>query len=185
VAGVIIFDEPVSVHYGFIHVYSLSDDADGTPTETGEFDGDPVSAAMGQSCGLAGARIPHQLSLVTGLHTGDVPLTVSWDEEEPSLADEWTDAVEVSLELRGTTLAMETFEDGYGATVPRAGWHRARYCAAAMDEGRRLDTPDEGEHAPDRYLLQLWPAPQTPEVVVRQGSEIAAYWHGVARGENA
>ena len=52
--------------------------------------------------GLAGARVPHQLSLVTGLHTGDVPLTVSWDEHEPPLDDAWTDAVEVSWELRKT-----------------------------------------------------------------------------------
>ena len=179
----IIFDEPVDVHYGFIHVFSLPDDADGTATESGELDGDPVGAITGQACGLAGARIPHQLSLVTGLHTGEVPLTLTWDEQEPPLGDEWTDAVEVSVELRGTTLGLETFEDGYGATVPQAGWHRARYCGAAMDAGSRLDTPDEGELAPDRYLLQLWPAPQAAETVVREGSEIAAYWHRVARGE--
>lgn len=179
----IIFDELVDVHYGFIHVFSLVDDDEFPPSATGGFDGDPVGPVMGQVCGLAGARIPHQLSLVTGLHTGDVPLTISWDEEEPPLDEEWTDAVEVSVELRGTTLALETFEGGYGATVPQAGCHRARYCAAAMDEGNRVDTPDEGEQAPDRYLLQLWPAPQAPEAVVREGSEIAAYWHRVARGE--
>ena len=181
----IIFDELVDVHYGFINVFSLPDDADGTPTESGELGGDPGAGAAiaGQTCGLAGARIPHQLALVTGLHTGDVPLTISWDEEEPSLDEQWTDAVEVSVELRGTSLGLETFEDGYGASVPQAGWHRARYCAAEMDEGNRLDTPDEGEQAPDRYLLQLWPAPQAPEAVVREGSEIAAYWHRVARGE--
>ena len=181
----IIFDEPVSVHYGFIHVFSTVDGADDTPSLTSEFDGDPVSSMTGQVCGLAGARIPHQLSLVTGLHTGDVPLTVSWDEHEPPLDEEWTDAVEASIELRGTTLALETFEDNYGATVPQGGWHRARYCGAAMDEGSRLDTPDEGEQAPDRYLLQLWPAPQAAEAVVREGSEIAAYWHRVARGEES
>ena len=39
--------------------------------------------------------------------------------------------------------------------------------------------------APDRYLLQLWPAEPAPDAVVREGSEIAAYWHGVARGEDS
>ena len=180
----IIFDEPVDVHYGFIHVFSLEDGAEDSPSATGEFDGDPVDPMVGQACGLAGARIPHQLSLVTGLHTGDVPLTITWDEHEPELDDAWTDAVEVSVELRGTALALETFEEGYGATVPQAGWHRARYCASGMDEGKELDTPDEGEPAPDRYLLQLWPAPQAPEALVREGSEIAAYWHRVARVED-
>ena len=52
-----------------------------------------------------------------------------------------------------------------------------------MDEGQELDTPEDGETAPDRYLLQLWPAPPEPDAVVREGSESAAYWHGVARGE--
>jgi hypothetical protein len=180
---VIIFDEPVSVHYGFVHVFSSTDGEDGTPLESGEFDGDPVGPAAGQVCGLAGARVPHQLSLVTGLHTGDVPVTISWDEEEPPLDDSWEDAVEVSIELAGTSLVLAAFDETYPAVVPRAGWHRARYCAAGMDAGRDLDCPDEGEQAPDRYLLQLWPAPQAAETVVREGSEVAAYWHRVARGE--
>ncbi|HEV2796035.1 MAG TPA: hypothetical protein VGV65_00310 [Nocardioides sp.] len=181
----IIFDEPVSVHYGFINVSSVPDGGLGGVFDGG-LDGDEVDAGpatSGQSCGLAGAAVPHRIALVTGLHTGDVPLTVSWDEQEPPLDDAWTDVVEVSVELVGTSLAMETFEDGYAATLPQAGWHRARYCAAEMDAGNDLDTPDEGEEAPDRYLLQLWPAPQAPETLVREGSAIAAYWHRVARGE--
>jgi hypothetical protein len=47
--------------------------------------------------------------------------------------------------------------------------------------GKELDTTEEGEAAPDRYLLQLWPAPEAPDVLVRQTSAIAAYWHSVAR----
>ena len=39
----------------------------------------------------------------------------------------------------------------------------------------------DDDPALDRYLLQLWQAPPAPDVVFRQTSEIAAYWHGVAR----
>jgi hypothetical protein len=39
----------------------------------------------------------------------------------------------------------------------------------------------DDEPALDRYLLQLWPAPHRAEVLVRQTSEIAAYWHSAAR----
>ena len=39
----------------------------------------------------------------------------------------------------------------------------------------------EGEAAPDRYLLQLWPSPRRADIVVRQTSEAAAYWHSEAR----
>ena len=52
-----------------------------------------------------------------------------------------------------------------------------------MDAGKDLDTPDEGELAPDRYLLQLWPAPAAPDEVVKESSAIAGYWHRVARRE--
>lgn len=53
-----------------------------------------------------------------------------------------------------------------------------------MDEGKELDTPDEDEDAPDRYLLQMWPAPDAPDEIKLVGSRIAEYWHGVAAGTN-
>jgi hypothetical protein len=122
--------------------------------------------------------------MVTGLHTGQVPLVVTWTETEPAVEDDWEDVVEVSVDLSTPDLTLATFDNAYGCRVPQDGWHRARYCVTGMDEGQELDTPEEGEAAPDRYLLQLWPAPVSTDVVVRQGSEIAAYWHGVARGED-
>jgi len=52
-----------------------------------------------------------------------------------------------------------------------------------MDEGRQMDMPDLGESTPDRYLVQLWPAPPEPDRVLATGSKTAAYWHRVARGQ--
>ena len=43
----------------------------------------------------------------------------------------------------------------------------------------------EGEAAPDRYLLQLWPSPRRADIVVRQTSEAAAYWHSELRHGSA
>jgi hypothetical protein len=34
----------------------------------------------------------------------------------------------------------------------------------------------------DEYLLQLWPSPVSHDRVIRQTSEIAAYWHNFATG---
>ncbi|HXH77864.1 hypothetical protein [Nocardioides sp.] len=178
-----IFDEHVSVHYGFIQVFSAAAPGATLPSVDEEFDGDHSTAIKDQTNGLAGARLPHMVSLVTGLHTGEVPLTITWDPQEPALDAQWTDAVEVSVELPSKELSIQTFEDWYAAATPQAGWHRARYSAAEMDAGNELDTPDEDEAAPDRYLLQLWPCDPTADAVVREGSKIAAYWHGVARGE--
>lgn len=50
-----------------------------------------------------------------------------------------------------------------------------------MDAGRQQDTRADGEPEADAYLLQFWPALPAPDAVVRQGSEIAEYWHEYAR----
>jgi len=34
----------------------------------------------------------------------------------------------------------------------------------------------------DEYLLQLWPASAVSDQVIRQTSEVAAYWHNFASG---
>ena len=168
-----VFAGLVDVHYGFFDVC-----AGGDPDE------DLIDARRGQANGLCGAKSDHRLAMVTGLHTGEVPLVVTWSEGAPEVDEEWEDVVEVSVDLSTPDLTIATFESAYGCTIPQPGWHRARYCVAGMDEGQELDTPEDDETAPDRYLLQLWPAPPGPDAVLREGSEIAAYWHGVARGED-
>ncbi len=50
-----------------------------------------------------------------------------------------------------------------------------------MDAACEADTRLEDEPALDAYLLQLWPAALAPDILLRQTSAVAAYWHGVAR----
>ena len=77
------------------------------------------------------------------------------DDAEGAPSESGELAVEVSVELRGTSLAIETFEECYGATVPQAGWHRARCCArtgTGWHAARRPEPPalperDEGSYA--------------------------------------
>jgi hypothetical protein len=52
-----------------------------------------------------------------------------------------------------------------------------------MDAGHQADNIAEDEPAVDAYLLQFWPAAAAPDCVVKQTSEVAGYWHAVARGE--
>jgi len=167
-----VFVGNMAVHYGFIYLSADGDVGD-----------DLVDAARGQQNGLCGALVPHQLSLITGLHTGEVGLTVEWLPEEPPIDLAWEEVVEVSFEVPRHDLVLSSFEIYLDVRVPATGEHRARYCAVNMDAGRQLDTTEEDdEPGPDRYLLQLWPAPIEPERIVRQTSEIAAYWHSVAGG---
>ena len=170
----LLFDDLVPVHYGFVNLI------------VGEVDAEAIGRERaGQANGLCGASVPRQLLMVTGLHTGEVPFRVEWWPEEPPLGEAWEDVVEVPYDVEQPVLSLQSFEHFFEVELPRTGPHRARYSAAGLDAGRELDTTDEGEVAPDRYLLQLWPAEPAPDKVVRQTSETAAYWHGVARGEHA
>jgi len=167
-----VFDDTVHVHYSQIYV---------TSDPEAFIDGFEGSRA-GQSNGLCGAATPGLLYLVTGLHTGDIPFTVEVHESAPPVPDGWEDVVEASF--RPVTEQVELTEWAGEAAWPlplRTVDYRVRYCVTGMDEGRHQDTVVDGEQAPDRYLLQFWPGPPAPDVIVRQGSESAAYWHGVAR----
>lgn len=166
----VLLDQEISVHYGFMFLGS----GDGEQPELG-------SARGGQANGLCGARAPGFLSLITGLHTGMVPLRIeSLTEPPPDDGGQWEDVVEASLTTAGEPLWLSTFDDGVEVALPAGQW-RARYSAAGMDAGRDADSRLDGDPVLDRYLLQLWPAPPAPDAVLRQSSSIAGYWHDVAR----
>lgn len=169
----ILYEGDVDVHYGFLH---LRADSDGDP--------DLTAARGGQANGLCGAAVPGALAMTTGTHTGAVPVRAELHDTEPAFPEDWEDVVEVPLELSAGQYVLTAF--GWGAEIGPlpAGAFRARWCATRMDEGydgARLDDDPET----DRYLLQLWPAPSAPDAVLRQGSDCAAYWHGVAATTDA
>ncbi|HEY3631005.1 MAG TPA: hypothetical protein VGL21_08905, partial [Jatrophihabitantaceae bacterium] len=151
----VLFDGEIWVSYGFIFVLAPDDDQP-----------DLMAARGGQVNGLCGAAVPGVLSLVTGLHTGDVPLVVEALDTEPALDDAWEDVVEVSFEADEADLVLRSFQDATAVALPGPGIYRARYCATGLDaahDGTRM----AGEPARDRYLLQLWPAPAASDAVIR------------------
>lgn len=171
--GQVLFDGDIHVHYGFLVLER--GDRDDRVLE------DLLAARGGQSNGLCGARFPHHLVMATGLHTGGVPVRVERHDGAPVLDDRWEDVVEVPFDVADDEYALVGFDGGAALTGLPLGSCRARWSAKGMDAAHRQDTRLDGEPAPDRYLLQVWPAPPAPDDVLRQGSEQAAYWHGVAR----
>jgi hypothetical protein len=165
----ILFDDEVPVHYGFIFVSCAEDQPDLMETRAG------------QRNGLCGAAVPGVLSLITGLHTGEVPFTVQWHDAEPSLDAGWEDVVEASFTTTETKLALTSFQDYFELELPFIGSLRARYCATGMDAAHQRDTRMDGEPAVDRYLLAFWPADPADDAIVRQTSRHAAYWHREAQ----
>ena len=82
-----VFDGEVGVHYGQCYVES----GDDPPW------GDLAACFGGQRNGLAGAKVPGFVWLITGLHTGEVALTVQVHGDAPDLDDRWEEVVEVAF----------------------------------------------------------------------------------------
>lgn len=169
-AGVtVLLDADVHVHYGFLWLTAAEDPLP---------EGDPRA---GQENGLCGAAVPGALGMVTGLHTGTVPVRVEALDAPPPLDEAWEDVVEVSFRAPDRSCLLSAFEDFHQVLLPQTGDLRARWSARGMDAARDADTRLEDEPPLDAYLLQLWPAAPAPGAVLRQTSAAAAYWHGVAR----
>lgn len=136
----------------------------------------------GQSNGLCGAGAPGGLFLNTGLHTGNVGFTVEVHDEEPPMDDSWEDVVEAPFRpVSAETLLVEwAGEDSWELDLREIDY-RVRYSAVGMDAARGLDTRGQEDPGHDAYLLQFWPAEPSPDHVIRQTSDIAAYWHDFAR----
>ncbi|GAA2653560.1 hypothetical protein [Nonomuraea recticatena] len=115
--------------------------------------------------------------LVTGTHTGTVRFDVAVAESEPAPdRDGHEDIVEISIESKSGSFTLHEW-GGEAHEIPALaagpGWYRLRYHAAGMDDGP--DGVAEGL-APDRYLLQIWPAPESDPVVVKSASGTHQHW---------
>ena len=168
----VLFDGQVHVHYGQMYVESDLD----------RFGGDLAAAFTGQTNGLCGAAIPGSLFLITGLHTGNVGVTVEAHEAPPALDEAWEEVVEVSFRPQSGHVFL--VEWGGGASWPlhlQTTDYRIRLSASGMQQAQVEDTRMDGEPQLDQYLLQFWPAQAESDRIVKQTTEIAAYWHSFAR----
>lgn len=143
----------------------------------GVFSGAMDDCFRGQSNGLCGAQDSAILFLITGLHTGIVGIAIHLLDADPGIDESWEEIVEVSFQApKGEITLMEWAADsGVGMTVP-AGSYRARYQGRAMQAASELDT-NVDDIPVDRYRLDLWPASPAADRIVKQTSEVAAYWH--------
>jgi hypothetical protein len=162
----VVYDGPVFVEYGQAALAG----------EWGPAELDEMFA--GQVQGLCGTAVPGLVQLMTGTHTGDVMMRVELHDSEPTYGDGWEDVVEASWTSTGGRVVLAGL---MGAPVVELdlppGDYRVRYAGRDMDHERDEDLP------PDTYLLQVWPAPSAPDVVLRETSGVASYWHAYVRGD--
>jgi hypothetical protein len=160
------------VHYG--QAYVLVGDCEVPDLE---------AAFRGQVNGLCGTAVSGGLFLITGLHTGQVGFTVEVSGSAPELDGSWEEIVEAPFLVPDLPVALYEWGGESGLRLSlAAGTYRARYSARNMQAGHDQDTLADDTVIIDEYWLQFWPAPASPDQVIRQTSEIAAYWHRFARG---
>lgn len=142
----------------------------------------PDVAFIGQENGLCGAAVAGALFLVTGTHTGWVPMRVSLWDEAPGLG-EWEDVVEASLAPAGEAAFAGWADDPVARFELPASSYRVRWNVRGMDAGHAQSNADAEHPAPDAYELMLWPAPYSSDAILRRRAAQAAYWHdeGFAR----
>jgi hypothetical protein len=162
----VVYDGPVFVEYGLA---SLA--GEWVPAELDEM-------FAGQVQGLCGTAVPGLVQLRTGTHTGDVVIRVELHDSEPAYDERWEDVVEASWTATGDRVALAGLMSAPAVEFDLpVGDYRIRYAGRDMDHERDEDLPT------DTYLLQLWPAPIAPDVVLRETSGAAAYWHAHVRGD--
>ena len=165
-----IFEGRLHVHYGQAYVEPY--DSPGIGLD---------DSFRGQSNGLCGAASPGSLFLITGLHTGYVGFTLDVLDAPPSIDKTWEEIVEVPFTAGTAKVALFEWGGESICDVPLSpGTYRVRYCARDMERGSEVDTYIEGKPV-DFYYLAFWLAAPAPDTVVKQTSEVAAYWHNHAK----
>jgi hypothetical protein len=170
---------PVDVAY---HTYVIrAEEADEPPAEA---EGIPANGLI--------AAAPDYISVYTGLHTGDISLTLeTWQDEPPLDLDAWEEVVEVSF--TSTTGDAKVVDEWTDSPVPidlnlafaGPGEYRLRAHARGRDLGRDEDTQsaDDGDTLVEHHLLQAWPASPGSELILKATDDVGAEARSMASEE--
>lgn len=140
-------------------------------------DGDFDRFFAGQSNGLVGAASGQSLYVNLARRSGGSPVRiVALHDASPADGVHWEDIVEVSITIpvgaspRWSTWAAE--ESGPLDLAP--GTYRVRTNARGRDAGHDGEFADG---AVDFYLLETWPSPARPDLIILSSSADADYGH--------
>lgn len=169
--GPVLYDEEFTVIEG---VWSLSN-GDDIVGLGGLFEG--------QTNGLLAAGAKGGVSIWGPALYGKYSVKIISSDERPRIPAWCEDVVEVSYEYTAGYIVMGSFDEWTDRMELAPGTYRIRYCATGLDATVRETAEDEFDGDDYRlysgkHLFQLWPAPMTPDEVLKETSEYA-------RGENA
>ncbi|MBM7783765.1 hypothetical protein [Tenggerimyces flavus] len=145
------------------------------------FGSDLDAMFAGQSNGICAAVVPGYLYFSMGTHYGPIGVTVEVHEGRPEIDDSWEEIVEVAF--APATVDVRVCSQMYGSSFPpfrlELTDYRLRVAISGMGEAASADF--DPDRAVERCLLQFWPAPLGPDVVVKATSVVAVRNHERAR----
>lgn len=148
-----------------------------------DWDGDLVSCFVGQVNGLCGASNSSSIFLTTGLHTGNITLTINLYDAEPEIDFSKDEIVEASFSLENEGIWLEAwageFQQKFNLSI---GDYRIRYSAKDFGLAEDQGCYDEGDI--EFYNIDIWPSKIQKDKIIKVTSERAAYWHDVCRQRN-
>ena len=168
----ILFSGQLNIYYGQFYFDMADED---------NIDEDmllPETAFNGQENGICGAVQKGKLFFVTGISDGIININVDLHMPEPPVDETYGEVVEVPFQRGEEPVALCEWaaEATHNLDLP-AGNFRVRYCIDGMDkdydEASDFDAPLPGQ----RHLIQIWSSEAKPDKVVKQSSDMAAYWH--------
>jgi hypothetical protein len=116
------------------------------------------------------------ITVMTGIHTGDVDVTVSFHEARPAPGSgDWQEIVEISAHSASGELMVRGIMDDLDEELPALsfngpGDYRLRIHARGRDTA--IDLAPEA--VTEWYLIQAWPAPTQEVTVLRQSDTYGA-----------
>jgi hypothetical protein len=108
--------------------------------------------------------------IMTGIHTGDVHVTVTNHQSTPALdQDNWQEIVEISAHSVSGELMVRGMMDDLDEELPVLSHHGpGSYRLRVYARGRDTAVDDAPDDVTEWYLIESWPAPTQPPTAVRQ-----------------
>lgn len=175
----IMYSGNLGVDYGQFYIDVASCDEDDEAEEDYQnFD----LAFENQENGLCGASQDGKIFFVAGIQNGVIQIDCELHEIEPPLNNSYDEIVEASLVAGDEPLSLCEWGHEETHLIDLAkGEYRVRYLVRGMD----LDYDDENEdesywESPlegQSYLVQIWPAGKSKDILHKHTTENARYWH--------
>lgn len=148
-----------------------------------DWSGDYWASFTGQRNGLIGTVDHACVPINTGLHTGDVDVTVAVRKSRPRLdRTAWEEIVEAPLTVDTPLFLSGWAGEGPSVELPLSrGTYRVRLCAQNMDTAHEADTGS----GIDSYHLTFWPSPLAHDRILKQTSAAARSQHKYVKSLSA